>query len=346
VSQPLFNLPFQQPIQSFLSLQEALQKGQIPIHISGFGGSSTKAFWVALLYKSTPQSLLLVTESLEEAQTLFFDLQFFAHLFKENKESIRLFPGWETLPYEKNSPSLECRITRMETLVHLLGPHRSIVITTIPSLCQGILPRTVFETSLYSIQVQDSLPQETLLSHLEELGYAISPTVHQIGECAVRGGIVDIFTPALENPVRLEYWGDTIDSIRLFDPVTQRSTEPIPSIKIIPIRDLLLKNEYLLDGWEQFKNRGQSLGLSPYQIELQWNHLTQKPLRPGAEILAPFLTPLKTLFDFMPGDCLVLWDEWTQLEKQTEDFFHEAKKTYQALLQEGLVLPLQLDLVG
>jgi transcription-repair coupling factor (superfamily II helicase) len=344
VSQPLFNFPFQQPIPSFLSIKEALKKGNVPIQISGFGGSSNKAFWVTLLYKTTPQSLLLVTESMEEAQSLFFDLQFFADLFKEDKDSIRLFPGGETLPYEKNSPSLECRITRMETLYHLLGQNRSIVITTIPSLCQGTLPRRVFETGLFPIRVHDSFPQETLLSHLEELGYVISTTVHQIGECAVRGGIIDIFTPAFKNPIRLEYWDDTIDSIRVFDPVTQRSTETIPSAKIIPIRELLLKKEYLQDGWEEFNKRGHSLGLSPYQIELQWNHLIQKPPRPGLEILAPFLTPLKTLFDFMPGDCLVLWDEWTQLEKQTEDFFHEANKAYQALLQEGLVLPLPEEL--
>ncbi len=153
-------------------------------------------------------------------------------------------PGWDCLPYDRVSPSAEIAATRAAALAELANLQGQeipvLVVTTANSLLQRIPPVETLDKAGFFAKIGDTVSQDDLLLYLQTNGYARAANAVEPGDFAVRGGVVDIFAPASEQPVRLDFFGDVLDGIRSFDPLTQRSTADLKTVNLTPVSEVLL----------------------------------------------------------------------------------------------------------
>ena len=131
----------------------------------------------------------------------------------------------------------------MQTLQRLCTTSRTVLFTSIPALMQRVLPALVFSDAVLQFQPNGDLEREVLVSSLLRLGYRKSSVVEIPGEFSIRGGIVDIYSTAYPDPLRVEFLGDTIESLRFFDPATQKSTDKVKQAWVLPARELIRPDE-------------------------------------------------------------------------------------------------------
>jgi transcription-repair coupling factor (superfamily II helicase) len=211
------------------------------------------------------------------------------------------FPAWDTVPYDRVSPNPEIQARRITALAKLvLGGRRepTIVLTTVNAVLQRLPPRDFLRNSLKQLAPGQRIDRERLMRRLHLGGYVRTGTVMEPGELAVRGGIVDVFPPGRINPVRLDFFGDTLEGIKTFDVDTQRTQKLVQKLILMPISEVpsgeaaekLFRQRYV----EHF---GGATGDDPlYQA------VSAGQRYPGQEHWLPLFHPrLETLFDYCPG---------------------------------------------
>jgi len=155
------------------------------------------------------------------------------------------FPAWDCLPYDRVSPNGEIVARRIDTLTRLLerrgdGAGPRVVLTTVNALLQKVPPRAAFKHATFTAKIGDRIDLEKLQRTLANSGYTRAQTVREPGEFAIRGGIVDLFPPGTEEPLRLDLFGDELDGVRAFDPMTQRTTEKRDGLVLKPVSEVFL----------------------------------------------------------------------------------------------------------
>jgi len=171
--------------------------------LTGLYGSAT-AFALTLLTRADDRSWLIVVDSDEAAERLSNDLRFFHHLLGLSTEPLALFPEWETLPYEATAPHVELVARRMRTLHQLTTGQRTLLVTSVPALLHRLLPRTVLAEACLRLAPGGTMERDALIARLLRLGYRRTSVVEIPGEFSIRGGIVDIYSTAYDEPLRLE----------------------------------------------------------------------------------------------------------------------------------------------
>ncbi|MDX1410750.1 MAG: hypothetical protein R3351_01210, partial [Nitrospirales bacterium] len=184
-------------------------------------------------------SSLIITASEQEAEQLYQDLWFFRSLLGLPLDPLVRFPQWGTLPYQSSLPPIDVIAKRVTTLHRLTHGEPIHVVTSAPALIQKVLPQKVFAEACVSLKTSETHERTPLIQALLRLGYHRVSIVEIPGEFSIRGGILDIFSTAQSDPLRVEFLGDTIDSIRLFDPATQESIQKLKSAWILPAREYL-----------------------------------------------------------------------------------------------------------
>ncbi|MDD3837743.1 MAG: transcription-repair coupling factor, partial [Phenylobacterium sp.] len=154
------------------------------------------------------------------------------------------FPSWDCLPYDRIGPSPGIAAQRMTTLARLadgLDPKTpALLVVAVPALLQRVPPREAVRQATYSTVVGRVVEVADLERYFAVNGYVRASTVSERGEFAIRGGVIDVFPPNAEEPVRLDLFGDTLESIRAFDPETQRSTRQLTSVDLLPVSEALV----------------------------------------------------------------------------------------------------------
>ena len=151
------------------------------------------------------------------------------------------FPGWDCVPYDRVSPHVDVVARRIDTLAKLAqGPGKRLVLTTVAALLQRVPPRRKMEANSFAARPGAKISVDKLVSFLSRNGYARADTVMEPGEFAVRGGIVDLFPPGVAEPLRLDFFGDDLDSLRSFDPMSQRTTGKLEEFTLEPVSEVLL----------------------------------------------------------------------------------------------------------
>lgn len=266
--------------------------------ILGLNGSSDAWFAAGLLANSSLDvPLLIVSSSQVEAQRFYRALSF----FHGRQDDILLFPHWETEPYAPLSPHPEIEATRLATLATLAAGRGKAVVTTVRALQQKIVPREVLQRLQLRLEVGSDISRERLLKGLTELGYQRAALVEDRGTFAVRGDLVDLFPPMLEQPVRLAFFGDELEEIRSFNPVNQRSTESrLQRLELAPAREMILAGELMELFARRFKERCDELEIPRSQRESILAEVRDGMLGPGRENLLPLnYEKLDTLFDYL-----------------------------------------------
>ena len=227
-------------VPEYPRLLEALAQGQTPATLSGLA-SIHRAHWAAGLAQDTGRPLVLVCPDEEEARRMGRD---FAALTGQDvpllpARDFCFYPGTFSRQWEHQ------RLTVLDALGREACP---VLAVTADGLMQRTLPPDVLTQARRTLspgQVQD--PEE-LTDALAQLGYTRCDPVEGVGQFALRGGILDVFSPGMEQPVRMEFWGDEIDSLGAFDPVSQRRTEALDTCTILPAGEVLVPPDQSLAG--------------------------------------------------------------------------------------------------
>ncbi|MEM9170001.1 MAG: transcription-repair coupling factor [Pseudomonadota bacterium] len=215
------------------------------------------------------------------------------------------FPAWDCLPYDRVSPSPAVSAGRMAALA-LIARHDGeaplVVLSTVNAVTQRTPPADIVEAAAFSARPGASVDRDRLGAFLTANGYARASTVREAGEFAVRGGLIDIFPPGADEPVRLDFFGDQLESVRAFDAVTQRTTRQLDSFSLAAASEILLTDEAVSRFRTGFVAEFGAAGDDPI-----YEAVSAGRKQAGAEHwLALFYERLDTLFDFAPTALFVL----------------------------------------
>ena len=220
------------------------------------------------------------------------------------------FPAWDCLPYDRVSPNPALVSERIATLTRLLDPPKKprFVLTTVNALVQRVPPRAAFKGARLDLKVNGQVKPEELARFLEANGYGRAGTVMEPGEYAVRGGIFDIYPAGETDPVRLDMFGDTIETIKHFDAATQRSTTARKTLSLRPVSELALDKDSISrfrTAWRE--SFGQDAAQDPIYMSI-----SEGRRHPGMEHWTPLFHPtMENLLDYLP-DASVSLDHQSQ----------------------------------
>ena len=253
---------------------------------------------------------LFVARDFQRGNALADALGFFA----PDIEILRL-PAWDCLPYDRVSPSAGVAADRMAALTRLARGGEGkplLVIASVAAAVQRLPARAAMNHAAWSTRVGRVVNMAELEQHFSVNGYQRASTVSERGEFAIRGGVIDVFPPGAAEPVRLDLFGDTLESIRAFDPETQRSTRQLTEVELLPVSEIQLDPQAI----SRFRSRwletfGAGADDPVYQA------VSEGARRQGLEHWLPLLHErLETLFDYLPADAVVLLDA---LAEQSRD---------------------------
>ncbi|MEI7713073.1 MAG: CarD family transcriptional regulator, partial [Rhodospirillales bacterium] len=246
------------------------------------------------------------------------------------------FPAWDCLPYDRVSPNPVLVSERIATLARLLDPPKGprIVLTTVNALVQRVPPRAVFSGASLDLTVNGTVRPERLTQFLEANGYGRAGTVMEPGEYAVRGGIVDIFPSGEADPVRLDLFGDTIESIRTFDPTTQRSAGKRAALSLRPVSEVPLGKESIARFRTQWRELfGQDAAKDPIYLSI-----SDGRRHPGMEHWVPLFHPtMENLLDYLPDAAVSLDHQTNEVLEARLEMIADHAQARKAVPRDGEV---------
>src|SRR5512147_3209752 len=284
------------------------------VEVSELWGAS-KALFLFGLRKESNRPVIVVTATEDSAGAFIEDLAFFVQKMPHDAQGegaieIRLFPSWGVLPFEADSPDSRTVGERMRFLYCLISGSPGIYVVPAQALMQKLPPWELFADSVKTITPESRIEPDDLAASLIATGYEPASLVTRVGEFSRRGGIIDFFSPLHDNPVRIEFFGDAIESLRAFDPESQRSTVELSEAVVLPVRELIAKK--LLDR-PDLADKYDILARSDGSDMSDGSELSRSP---GIEFLAPFFYDMEDLFRYAPGDSLFVRVEPDDIRKE------------------------------
>jgi transcription-repair coupling factor (superfamily II helicase) len=211
------------------------------------------------------------------------------------------FPAWDCLPYDRVSPNPEIVSRRIDALTRLAAtdkPKARIVLTTMNGVTQRVPPRKLFRDRTLTLAKGGRISTDRLISFLQSNGYVRAETVREAGDYAVRGGIVDVFPAGTAEPFRIDFFGDEIDGLRSFDPLTQRSTNKLDAVSLKPVSEVLLDQTSIT----RFRGRYRDAFGAIADDDALYAAVSEGRRHIGMEHWLPlYYETLETLFDYLPG---------------------------------------------
>ncbi len=216
------------------------------------------------------------------------------------------FPAWDCLPYDRVSPGADAAARRLDALGTMIGlvrtPHRAIVLTTANALLQRIPPAAVINAQTFRARPGNQVDMNALTARLENAGFDRVSTVRDVGEFAVRGGILDLYAPGTAEALRLDFFGDTLESIRAFDVATQRTTGQRDAMTLQAMSEVTLTPEAI----SRFRRNYIETFGAPSRDDALYAAVSEGRRFAGMEHWLPlFYERLDTLFDYLPGTPVV-----------------------------------------
>lgn len=283
--------------------------------------------------------MLVVTQDAQSATRLESELKFFLH---DAQTPVIAFPDWETLPYDVFSPLPEIISQRLLTLHQLPRLERGILIVPVSTLMQRLPPQSFLAGHALVVEIGQRMDLDSTRQQLEKSGYQCVSQVLSHGEFAVRGSLLDIFPMGSQLPYRIDLFDDEVDSIRTFNPETQRSQEKIPRINMLPAREFPLNEE----GITRFRRNYRSQFEGDLQRSLIYQDVSEGRAPNGLEYYLPlFFEETATLFDYLPDKRLLI--QFEGVREQAGQFFEEVKGRYEERrhdLERPLLPPSKLYL--
>src|SRR5574341_299019 len=283
---------------------------QPKLTVSGLAGSG-KCLVIASVFQKSHQSLLIVTSTAGEAENIFQDL---VSLLGEEK--VKYFPSWEVLPWEEISPDDEILSQRIQTLYQLQSDKNLITVTSANTLLEKTIPPEKLKENFFVLKIGDEIDLSFLAEKLIGMGFKRVPIVEELGDFAIRGGIVDIFSHTSEYPFRVEFFGNQIESLRRFSVLSQRSLEKKGSALILPQREVIRED---------------------LESSYPDSNLVEKILNEesGREWKGVFFQKEQvSLLDFLDSKTVIFLDEPELIFEQLKNYSQQIDQAYQAKISE------------
>jgi transcription-repair coupling factor (superfamily II helicase) len=326
-------------LPAFSRVASHLKEGTGRIRVSGLTPTA-KALLLVLLQKVTDRPLIVVVSDNHVLEEFVPVLQAFSELLGTEPESVVALATRDVLPFQNLSPHPEIQEERAVALWKIATGAVSIVVSPIAATALRLRSAEYYADLARVLRRGETLDPEPLLRHLNTVGYTSTDVVEMPGEYALRGGILDVYPPEADRPLRIEFFGDEIESIRKFDPATQRSSHPTDEAVLLPLTETPVGEELLgaiharlsgkrITGAEEIVEEAvRSGGVSVF---------------PGWEFYAPVAGADHTLFDMLPH-ALVLADESDNLKQEFERVWSRIEEAHEHSGVGNLVRPGDLYL--
>lgn len=338
-------------------MKRDLNQGKGPVHICGVTDSQK----VHVMYELSSEKAwkLIVTYDDTRAKELYDDFSYFC-------KNTWLYPARDLLFYSSDIHGNLLTRQRMQVFKHLAEDEGGIVVTTVDGLMDHLLPLSVLEECCLSVTSGDVLNVEEIRRALTNMGYGRMGQVDGMGQFSIRGGILDIFPLTEELPVRIELWGDEVDSIRSFDPESQRSIAQMDSVRIFPAAEAVLTRSQIEDGIRLIEKEGekqektfrdQGKAEEAHRIKTTVGEICES-LREGSAAqnldgyIRYFYKGTVSFLDYMrkaasgKGNGLAVFlDEPQRLKEKAETVEMEFRESMSHRLEGGYLLPGQTDIL-
>jgi transcription-repair coupling factor (superfamily II helicase) len=340
--EPLTNL-FEQD-KDVQSIYQGIQTGLREQLATGLTGSA-RMILVAALYQKTGRSCVVVTHNLNQAQKAADDL---SELL--SKEEVLLYPADELITTEVALASPETLGNRIDVITRLTSGFSGVFVVPFAGLRKIFPPNYMWNKYSISLSVGDAYPIETLSQKLVHMGYDRVDMVEKSGEFSVRGGIVDIYPVTFEQPIRMEWFDDEVDSIRLFSVTDQRSTDKLQTVVLPPAKELFADEELLYQAGEHVqqllterleKTKDPALK-EKLQQSIGWDI---EQLQSGVyftgmyKYISQIYPQGESILNFLPTDSILIMDEPARIHETGKQLEREEAEWQTALLEQGEMLP-------
>lgn len=329
-------------------LLEGMRAERYPLGVYGVS-ESARAFLLGAIASEGDRSIFVLTASDMDAKNLYEDLQLY-------HSEVYYFPSKEVVFYNIDAISGDLRWERLKVIKALLQPGKKIVVTTVDALAAHYTPLSMYADYRLRIAKGDQLDLAILARKLLQSGYQRAELVEGRGEFALRGGLLDVFPPDSPVPCRIELFGDEVDSIRTFNPETQRSIEQVESMEVFPAKEIILDEARIAEGGRRIRKELEDI-VRTKEKKKQYAKEALEKLKSGVARhlealdeggffesidahLPFFFEKPGTFFDFVGEGLLVVDDTLRSLGK-IESLYQEFQEDYDAFLNRGEILPSQ-----
>ncbi len=304
-------------------LQLQLPEKQHQTYWSKLYGSALALSIVEASRRHKNGPLVIIVEDVTHADILTREIEF----YKDDKQTIFHLPDWETLPYDIFSPHQDIIAERLTTLYALQNIRGGdILIIPLNTLAQRLAPRSYIQGNVLSLKINQKLVIGDFRRHLEASGYSNVSEVMEHGEFAIRGSIIDLFPASATMPYRIDLFDDEIESIRCFDPQSQRSDNRVDSVELLPAREFPSDEA----GIKKFRERYRELLAGDPLNSIIYKSVSDGIMPSGIEYYLPVFYDdheLNTLFDYLPKSSLYIAPQ--ELTQQLEVFEAEVNARYE-----------------
>ncbi len=316
-------------------LSDILEKREGRVDLTGVSGSE-KAYLVSRFFLNTSASVFVVLPDQKSALRFLDDLCFF---MPGHESSLVYFPGYHIMPFKSLVYHSETSSKRLSALYRITSARdRIIVVTYVDTLLHRMIPRNVLSSSAELVINGEEIDRDLLISTLNAQGYTRVSLVEEPGDYSVRGGTLDVFSPGLGNPVRIELFGDYVESLRAFSPVSQRGIQELEEAVFIPASEAVVEKKHLPDILGRIRLAGARADMDAAKIRSSVEKVRDQGRFPGMESMLSLIYPeLDTFFDYFPEKALLVLDEPGELEKKALDFEKKAFENYQAAVSDQVL---------
>jgi transcription-repair coupling factor (superfamily II helicase) len=325
-------------LPAFARVASRLKEGTGRISVSGLTPTA-KALLLILLQKTSDRPLIFVVSDNRAAEDLLPILQGFAELTgSAEPDSIVTLPTRDVLPFQNLSPHPDIQEERAAALWKIATAAVSIVIAPIAATTIRLASTEYYTDLARTIRRGESIDTEPLLEHLNTVGYAATDVVEMPGQYALRGGILDVYSPEADRPVRVEFFGDEVESIRKFDPATQRSSSPVDEALLLPLTETPVREDLLAAIHVRLSGKRVTGNEEVIEQAVRSGGVT---VFPGWEFYAPVARESRSLFDLLPN-ATVLADEPEALKQELDRTWTRIEEAHERSLIGNLVRPTDL----
>jgi len=322
-------------LPAFARLASHLRDSTGRIRVSGLTPTA-KSLLLALLQRAAERPLILVVPDNRAAEEIVPVLQAFCELSgAADPASVISLPTRDVLPFQNLSPHPEIQEDRAVALWKIATGAVSIVVSPVVSTALRLRPAEYYADLARIVRRSESFDTESLLQHLNIVGYTSTDVVEMPGEYAVRGGILDVYPPETDRPLRIEFFGDEIESIRKFDPGTQRSSTPVDEVVLLPLTETPVSEELL--GAIHTRLSGKRIAGAQEVVE-QAVRSGGVTVFPGWEFYAPVAGADRSIFDLLPR-AFVLADEPDLLREEFDRTWARIEEAHERSGVGNLVRP-------
>lgn len=334
----------------FSHIMDSINSNEFPIGVFGLSDSG-KSYFVDSAYEKINKSVLVLTHSDIEARKIYDDLSFYDN-------NVYYLPTKEVVFYNIDAISGDLRWERLKVIRQMLKGGKKIIVTCIEALTSLYVPRDLYKKYTFKLMEGMSIDLKDFSRKLVQCGYERVDMVDSKGQFSIRGGIMDIYSPILAEPYRIEFFGDEIESIRNFNVESQRSIEKVKSIEIFPAKEVILDDDSIKKGYDSIeKDKDEVLQKlrenENYEAADRLEEVINKNLESlrenwGFETIdgyLPYFYDTPAVFLEYTKNYFIMVDDTKRCIGKLDSVYFEFEENYKSFLERGSVLPKQVKLL-